>query len=163
MEGFPASRPPPTARSGTSLAILTYHREDLQIELTRLTVLKNIHVVCAYATGIGFLLRGVLSVNQSSLLKHKVIRTVPHIVDTLLLGSAVSLLYIWSLSPLELPWLIAKITALLVYIAFGFVMLRFGSTARRRWFGFVGGLLTYAYIVKVAHQKTPFPFLDAGL
>ena len=124
-----------------------------------MTLLKTIHVVCAYATGVGFLLRGILALQQSPLLGHRWVKTLPHIVDTALLGSAVAMLYAWSLNPLDAPWVSAKLLALLVYIAFGFAMLRFGSTPAKRWIGLVGGLFTYAYIIGVAHGKTPMPWL----
>ena len=69
------------------------------------------------------------------------------------------MLYLWSLSPLQVPWLLAKIVALLVYIACGFAMLRFGTTPTRRWAGLAGGLLCYAYIISVAHSKSVLPWI----
>ena len=125
-----------------------------------LLLLKTLHVGCAYLTGAGFLLRGVLAIGQSRLLGHRSVRVVPHIIDTLLLGSALALLFVWSLSPMHSPWLLAKIVALLVYIAFGFTMLRWGTTPARRWIGLIGGALTYGYIVSVAHSKSPLGWLS---
>lgn len=123
-----------------------------------MTLLKTLHVTCAYATGLGFLLRGILSMTGNPLLQHRIVRTLPHLVDTVLLCSAIALLYIWSLTPYSTPWLGAKIIALMLYIAFGFTLLRFGKTAARRGVGFFGGMLTYVYIVWVAHTKNPWPW-----
>ena len=119
-------------------------------------LLKDVHITCAYVTGLGFLLRGILAIQQHSALEHRATRTLPHVIDSVLLASARGLLYTWGGSPASLPWLIAKILALLVYIAFGLLMLRWGATQRRRVIGFMGGLLTYAYIVGAAHSKSIF-------
>lgn len=126
------------------------------------SVLKGIHVACAYATGLGFLLRGLLALGRHPLRQHRAVKTLPHVIDTLLLASAVALLISWSLNPLTQAWLVAKFLALLAYIAFGFAMLRFGATPGRRLLGFSGGLLCYAYIVGVAHGKSPLPWLLAA-
>lgn len=120
----------------------------------------QIHVACAYATGAGFALRGVLALRRNEILAHRVLRTAPHVLDTLLLGSALVMLHRLSLNPLQTPWLLAKIAALLLYIGFGFLMLRFGRSQRRRIVGFTGGLTTYAYIVGVAHAKSALSWLE---
>ena len=119
-------------------------------------LLKTIHVTCAYLTGLSFLARGILALNQHPVLGHRFLKIAPHLIDTVLLLSAIGLLVSWGVSPFQLPWLMAKITALLAFIGFGFMMLRFGSTARRRWLGFTLGLACYVYIVSVAHSKSPF-------
>ncbi|MEM9315841.1 MAG: SirB2 family protein [Pseudomonadota bacterium] len=121
--------------------------------------LRNIHVICAYATGAGFALRGMLALTQSTVLDHRLVKTIPHLVDTLLLGSALAMLYRLSLSPLQAPWLSAKIVALLAYIGFGLLMLRFGRSRARRLAGFIGGLLTYGYIVGAAHSKSAWSWV----
>lgn len=120
---------------------------------------KAVHVFCAYATGIGFALRGLLSIRQSELLGNRLIKTAPHVIDSLLLGSALVMVISWSWSPLEHTWLMAKIVVLLIYIGFGFAMLRYGTTPARRLLGFVGGLVSYAYIVSVAHSKNALGWL----
>lgn len=120
---------------------------------------KSLHVAFAYATGLSFLVRGALAFTDSPLLQHRALKTIPHILDTVLLGSALFMLFQWSLSPLTTPWISVKIGAVLVYIAFGFLMLRFGTTPTRKITGLLGGILTYLYIVSVAHSKTPLPWL----
>lgn len=117
-------------------------------------MLKTIHVICAYTTGIGFLLRGILILMQSPLSNHRVTKTAPHIIDTILLLSGVLMVYQWSISPTTQPWLLAKLTALMLYIACGLVMIRFGTTENRQWIGLLGGLLIYIYIIGVAHSKS---------
>jgi uncharacterized membrane protein SirB2 len=121
--------------------------------------IKSIHVFCAYATGLGFLIRGILAVLQSQSNGHRLTKTLPHVIDTGLLASGLTMVYLWSISLIDQPWLLAKVAALLLYIAFGLLMLRWGSTERRRWLGLMGGMLTYAYIVGAAHGKSVLSWL----
>lgn len=121
--------------------------------------LKGIHVFCAYATGLGFLLRGVIAILQSPLGQHRIAKKLPHIIDTFLFSSGLLMAYSWSISPMAQPWLSAKLIALLFYIAFGLLMLRWGDTDRKRWIGLLGGLLTYIYIVGAAHSKSVLSLL----
>jgi len=116
--------------------------------------LKDIHVFCAYTTGIGFFLRGVLIICQSPLRQYRIVKTLPHIIDSGLLISGFLMAYYWAISPMEQPWLLAKLIALPLYILFGLVMIRWGSTEGRRWIGLTCGLLIYSYIVGAAHSKS---------
>lgn len=121
--------------------------------------IKVIHVFCAYSTGLGFLLRGVFAIFHSPLGKHRLTKTLPHIIDSCLLFSGLLMVFSWSISPTSQTWLLAKLFALLIYIAFGLLMIRWGNTERRRWMGLIGGLLTYSYIVGVAHSKSALSLL----
>jgi len=116
--------------------------------------LKAIHVFFAYTTGIGFLLRGVLIICQSPLRQHRIAKILPHVIDSGLFISGLLMAFYWAISPTTQPWLMAKLIALALYIFFGLVMIRWGSTVGRRWLGLAGGLLTYSYIIGAAHSKS---------
>ena len=105
---------------------------------------------------VGFGLRGYWMVSDDPLLQHRTAKVLPHIIDTLLLGSAITLLLILHLSPLAQPWLIAKIIALLIYIGLGMVALRFGRTRKTKVKAWLLALLTAGYIVSVAYSKSPW-------
>ena len=94
--------------------------------------------------------------SEHPLLQHRAAKVLPHIIDTLLLGSAITLLFILHLSPLAQPWLIAKIIALLVYIGLGMVALRLGRTRKTKVIAWILALLTVVYIVSVAYSKSPW-------
>ena len=93
-------------------------------------------------------------------LQYRLAKVLPHIIDTLLLGSAIGMLWVWGMSPLETPWLSAKIIALLVYIGLGMVALRFGKTRRVRVSALLLALLTAGYIVSVAYSKSALGFIQ---
>ena len=120
-------------------------------------IVKTVHVFSAYITGLGFFIRGVLVIVQSPLLKHRVLKTLPHIIDTVLFVSGLTMMVAWTIWPSSNMWLLAKLVALLFYIFFGLVMLRWGSSVRNRWVGLLGGLLVYLYMVGVAHSKSVMP------
>ena len=104
-------------------------------------VLKALHVGCALLSVGGFTLRGYWMMSDNPRLRLRLTRVLPHIVDTLLLASAVGMLVIWQLNPFALSWLGAKIIALLCYIGLGMVAFRFGKTRRARLTAFAMALL----------------------
>ena len=117
---------------------------------------KNLHILLAYITVVGFIVRFLLRLFRKPLADVRWIRTLPHVVDTLLLGLGVSMAIQLSISPLVHTWLMAKIVALLAYIGFGVFALR-ASTAQGRWVGFTGALLSVGYIFAVALTKQVLP------
>ncbi|MCB1855394.1 MAG: SirB2 family protein [Pseudomonadales bacterium] len=124
--------------------------------------LKLAHVASALLSISGFTLRGYWMLTGSALLQRRLVKVLPHVIDTVLLGSAVGMLLLWQAGPLQLPWLIAKIVGLIVYIGLGMVALRFGRTRRVRATAFVLALLTAAYILAVAYSKSPWGLLAGG-
>jgi uncharacterized membrane protein SirB2 len=117
--------------------------------------LKHFHMTCAALSGGFFLVRGGWMLSGSTLLQRRWVKTVPHIVDTLLLASAIGLA-IWSHQyPIQMPWLSAKLVALIAYIVLGAVALKYGRTKPVRIGAFAGALATFGYIVAVAVTKSP--------
>ena len=89
----------------------------------------------------------------SGMLRRRWVRIVPQIIDTLLLLSAITLAFQLRFSPLEQPWLLAKIIALFVYIGVGLIALRFGQNKSTRLLAWLLGLLIFIYMVSVAVLK----------
>jgi uncharacterized membrane protein SirB2 len=117
--------------------------------------LKLVHVSCAFISIAGFSLRGYWMLTGDSRLRLRVTRIVPHVIDTLLLASAVGMLLIWGVSPLKVDWLSAKLVALLLYILLGMIALRFGRTGLQRTMAWVLALCAAAYIICVAYTRDP--------
>jgi len=122
-------------------------------------LLKTIHVACALLSISGFMIRGILMLRDSAMLQMRLIKIAPHIIDTLLLGSAIWLAVQYGLSPGDNPWLLAKIIALLVYIGLGTVALKRGKTKQIRIMAWLAALLVFAYIVVVAVTKSALVFV----
>ena len=120
-------------------------------------LLKHLHMSFAALSGALFLLRGLWMLQDSPRLGQRWVRTLPHLVDTVLLASAVTLA-VWSAQyPLAQPWLTAKVCALLLYIVLGSVALKRGRSKGIRAAAFLAALATFAYIVAVALSKNPLP------
>ena len=97
-------------------------------------------------------------IKGSPLLTVRWVKVSPHIIDTVLLASAILLASQWGWSALQMPWLMVKITALLVYIVLGSLALRPGHSQSVRITAWLAAIITFGYIVLVAMTKTPFVF-----
>lgn len=119
-------------------------------------VLKHLHVTCVVLSGLGFCLRGWWMASGSPYLQARPTRVLPHIVDTVLLGSALTLAWMSGQYPFVQDWLTAKVLGLLIYIGCGAMALKRapGRAARLRYLALA--LLAYAYIVGVALTRNPF-------
>lgn len=112
--------------------------------------LKHFHVTCAVLSGSLFLLRGFWMLLDSPALQQRWVRIAPHVIDTLLLSSALIMVFWSGQYPFAQNWLTAKVIALVVYIGFGTVALKRGKTRAVRVSAFIGALLVFTYIVGVA-------------
>ncbi len=119
------------------------------------TVLKAIHISAVIASYLLFLLRGIWMLRNSAALQRSWVRIVPHIIDTLLLGSAIALAITVHQYPLQNSWLTAKVSGLLLYIALGMVALRFGKTRVAKLAAWIAAQCVFFYIVLVAVSKQP--------
>lgn len=112
--------------------------------------IKHLHMTCAALSGMLFFARGILMLRESPLLQRRWLNTGSHVIDTVLLGSALTMV-VWSAQyPFVQGWLTAKVIVLVLYILVGAVALKRGKTKPIRTAAFVIALLLFAYIVKVA-------------
>jgi uncharacterized membrane protein SirB2 len=119
------------------------------------SLLKLVHMTCAFLSVAGFTLRGFWMVTGNPRLRRRATRILPHTIDTLLLATAVGMLWLWGVSPLQLDWLSAKIFALLAYIGLGMVALRFGRTRQVKVTAWLLALCCATYMFSVAYTKSP--------
>ena len=120
--------------------------------------LKHLHVTCVVLSGLGFGLRGWWMLTGSPLLQARLARVVPHVVDTLLLGSALVMAWLSGQYTFAQGWLTAKFFGLLAYILCGTMALKRGMTPRQRMVCLVLALAAFAYIVRVALTRSPLPY-----
>ncbi len=120
---------------------------------------KHVHMSAA-ALSLGlFVLRGAWMMRAPGQLARRWVRIVPHVVDTVLLATALWLA--WQIGfAANSPWLSAKIVALLAYIALGTIALKRGRTRGVRIAAFVAAIATFGYIVSVALTKSPLGLLS---
>ena len=92
------------------------------------------------------------------MLARRWVRVLPHVVDTVLLASAIALAVMIRQYPLAHDWLTAKVFGLIAYIVLGTIALKRGRTRAVRITAFWSALLVFAYIVAVAITKSVVPY-----
>ena len=120
--------------------------------------LKITHVSCVAISYLLFVARGVLMLRASPMLQQKWLKITPHIVDTVLLASAIALAVMSHQYPLEQNWLTAKVAGLLLYIGLGTVALKRGKTRGTRIAAWLAAQAVFFYIVAVALTRRPLPW-----
>lgn len=123
--------------------------------------LKHFHITCVALSAAGFFLRGLWSLSGSPLLRARLTRVLPHIVDSCLLASAIGLAWMAGQAPFVHGWLTAKVLGLLIYIGLGTVALKPNRPLGARMAAFAAALAVFAYIVSVALTKNPLGGLAA--
>lgn len=122
-------------------------------------IFKTIHMSCALLSISGFLLRGYWMLQESPLLQLKPVKILPHIIDTLLLLSAIALLFVLGFGLLNQGWLVHKIGLLLVYIVLGMIALGEKYSRPKKITAFIGATLVFFYIAGIAVTKTALSWL----
>lgn len=84
----------------------------------------------------------------------RLLKIMPHINDTLLLITGISLAYMLQLKPWEHAWLGYKIIALILYIAFGFMALK--SNGNKSLFSYYIATALFIFMLVTAINKVPF-------
>lgn len=119
--------------------------------------LKATHIACVILSYALFFARGIWMMRGSSMLARRWVRIAPHVIDTLLLASAIAMLVVLGLNPVTVPWLAAKILGLVAYIGLGIVALRRGRTRGMRIAAWIGAQAVFFYIVAAALTKQAVP------
>jgi uncharacterized membrane protein SirB2 len=114
--------------------------------------------VAAVVISIGlFALRGAWMLADSPLLTTRVVRILPHVVDTVLLAAGVGLAVLSHQYPFVQPWLTAKIVGLVLYIVLGTIALKRGRSRGVRILALAAALAVVAWIVATARCRCVWP------
>lgn len=119
-------------------------------------MIKYLHLTFITLAITGFIARAILSELNPDILRRKWLKIAPHIIDTLLLISGITLVFQGNWLAADYRWIVAKIVGLIGYIAFGIVFMR--TRHKTRWLAFIGVLACFAYIAAVAVSKQAFFF-----
>lgn len=120
-------------------------------------VFKLIHISCAMISISGFVARSWIKFSAPHYLRLPWIKITPHVIDTLLLASAIVLVFLTRQYPFVAAWVTAKLIALFVYIGFGMLTLRFARTRKQALAAFIGACLSFSYIIAVALTRQAWP------
>lgn len=123
-------------------------------------VLKTVHVGCVAASYVLFVMRGAWMMRESAQLARRWVKTVPHVIDTVLLASAIAMAVMSRQYPFVSGWLTAKVLGLILYIGLGMVALRRGRTRGTRIVAWIAAQAVFFYIVAVAFTRNPLPLMS---
>ena len=121
-------------------------------------MVKHLHLTAVALSLILFTLRFFWTIRGSEIMQQKWVKIVPHVIDTILLASALVLCVIISQYPFVNAWLTEKVIGVVLYIVMGFWTLKFARTTALKVFGFVGALAWIVFVAKVAVFKQPLLF-----
>ena len=112
--------------------------------------IKSVHVWSVFISITLFAVRGGLMLADSRLLQSLVLRVVPHVVDTVLLVSALMLTTIIQQYPFVQGWLTVKVLALVAYIILGSIAIRRGRSKPIRLAALLAAMAIFGFIYSVA-------------
>ncbi|AZP33378.1 invasion regulator SirB2 [Cronobacter sakazakii] len=119
---------------------------------------KHLHILTVVISISLFILRYWWQYRSSPMSSKRWVRIVPHVNDTILLGSGVALVLITHFYPFtpQGAWLTEKLFGVIIYIVLGFIALgRRPRSQQVRWIAFLLGLVVLYIIVKLATTKVP--------
>ena len=119
------------------------------------SAIKHAHIGIAYLSILLFIIRFALFKFKPAFKSNKLLKILPHIIDSILLVFAIWLCTIISQYPLTDHWLTAKVIGLVGYIAFGTIAIKQGKT----W-AFVAALVSFAYIFGAAKTHSALSFFS---
>ncbi|WP_373000482.1 SirB2 family protein [Marinobacter sp.] len=123
--------------------------------MTSYMILKHLHMTTAYLTITLFALRLLLDAVGRPGWRQTPLRFIPHINDTILLVTAVSLVFVVGYASAMPGWLVAKIVLLIGYIIAGVFALKVTLSKPARITGAVLALVQVSAILHLAMAK-PF-------
>ena len=122
-------------------------------------LLINLHISTALISLLLFLLRGVRVLRHGQQNRPRWKKWLPHVNDTILFILGIVLMLTIQQYPLVDAWLTAKLTALIVYILLGMVVMKWARQQRSQFVAWLGALVVFAYMVGVAITKQPLVFI----
>lgn len=117
-------------------------------------MIKLIHFIFILTSLASFISRIALSVIKPEILQNKIIKIAPHVIDTILLISGITLVLQGNWLEGEFGWIISKFILLLGYIILGVMAMRLGGA--KRWVAFLAAIACYVSIFIIAITKNGF-------
>lgn len=114
-----------------------------------------VHRALVATSGALFVVRGLSVLRGAAWPLTPAVRRASVLIDSALLGAAVTLLYILQLNPFAVGWLTTKIVLLLFYIVLGTFALKRARTAGGRLLCFLASVLCLGFMVTVAVAHHP--------
>jgi uncharacterized membrane protein SirB2 len=119
--------------------------------------IKHVHLWAVTLSLSLFAIRAGLMLADAPAQQWLPLRVLPHVIDTVLLTSALLLTTIVHQFPFVNGWLTAKVCGLVAYVVLGSIALKRGRTPQVRRRALAGAVASAAYIVATALHHDPNP------
>lgn len=116
-------------------------------------VIKTVHIITVYISICLFVYRGAIIYAARRPVSGKLLKIAPHVNDAILLLMAISLAVMGNYSPLEQPWLAAKIGLLIGYILLGMAALKWWAGSARGGMAMLLAIIAFGYMICLATNK----------
>ncbi|GEA07703.1 SirB family protein [Alteromonas sp. KUL42] len=116
---------------------------------------KHLHLTAVALSILFFVFRFIWSQFDAQALSKKWVKILPHVIDTILLASAIWLCVILSQYPFANAWLTFKLIGVVLYIVLGLFALKRAKSTVGRWAFFVAALAVLMATAMVAVTKQP--------
>lgn len=120
-------------------------------------IFKHVHMTAVALSGLLFMVRGLWLLQGSTQLQAKWVKITPHVIDTLLLVSAIAMLVVAQQFP---AWVHVKITLLIVYIGLGVMAFKKAKTQGQKLTFLLAAVAVYVFLISVALTKSPAGFFS---
>lgn len=120
-------------------------------------IFKHLHMTAVALSGLLFMVRGLWLLQGSTQLQAKWVKITPHVIDTLLLVSAIAMLVVAQQFP---AWVHVKITLLIVYIGLGVMAFKKAKTQGQKLTFLLAAVAVYVFLISVALTKSPAGFFS---
>jgi uncharacterized membrane protein SirB2 len=118
-------------------------------------MIKSLHLIFIVTSLVSFSGRFALSFIKPEMLQNKILKIAPHIIDTVLLVSGITLVLQGGWLEGEFGWIASKLILLVGYIILGVIAMR-SSGGTKRWGAFVGAISCFVGIFMIAITKNGF-------
>ncbi|MGW8228660.1 MAG: SirB2 family protein [Gammaproteobacteria bacterium] len=122
-------------------------------------LLISLHMTAAMISLMLFIWRGMWVMQYDQQSRPRWMKWLPHVNDSVLFLLGILLMLTIEQYPGSNSWLTFKLTAVVIYILLGMVVMKWAKTRRSRLIALLSALLVFAYIVGVAVTKQPLIFL----
>ncbi len=116
-------------------------------------LIKLLHIATVITTFLLFVIRAGWILRHGRRNRPGWMRWTPHVNDALLLVFGIWLAILAGLNPLNHPWLLAKLLALIVYVWLGMLALKWASSRQGQLVATILALLVFGYMVGAALTK----------
>ena len=118
-------------------------------------LLIYLHITTVVISLLLFLYRGIWVLRYGQESRPRWMKWLPHVNDAVLFILGITLMLMIHQYPIVNAWLTAKLSALIIYILLGMVVMKWSKQRHIQLIAWLGALLVFAYMLGVAITKQP--------